>query len=151
MLNAVKLYRIANALFRKSVPLLPHALQFLIRIIYGGDIPYQMVAGGNLHLAHAGLGVVLHPRCVIGNNVTIAQHVTIGGNKGGTGVPKIGDNVYVGPGAKVLGEIVIGDNVIVGANAVVLKSVPDNVVVAGVPAKILRRLAEDDVYVNRNT
>jgi serine O-acetyltransferase len=54
--------------------------------------------------------------------------------------PTIGDNVTIGAGAKVLGGIVIGDNVTIGANAVVTKSLPDNVVAAGVPAKIIRRI-----------
>lgn len=146
--TVVKLFRIASALYRKGIPLLPYALQWLIRRIYSADIPYRMLAGENLHLGHGGLGIVIHPRCVIGNNVTIAQHVTIGGNKGSAGVPKIGNNVYIGPGAKVLGEIIIGDNTIVGANAVVLKSVPDNIVVGGIPAKFLRRIADKDVYIN---
>jgi len=150
MPNIVKLYRIANCLYKKGIPLIPYVIQWFIRRFYSSDIPYQMEAGNQLHLGHGGLGIVIHPRCVIGENVTIAQHVTIGGNKGSISVPKIGNNVYIGPGAKILGEIVIGDNVIIGANAVVLESFPSNVVIVGIPGKILRRIKGDDIYVKSN-
>ena len=148
MVSIVKLYRLANRLYKKKVPLIPKIIQWLIRRLYSSDIPYQMEAGDQLHLGHGGLGVVIHPRCVIGNNVTIAQHVTIGGNKGSAGVPKIGNNVFIGPGAKILGEIIIGDNVIIGANAVVLKSFPSNVVVAGIPGRVLRKIKDDDIVIS---
>jgi serine O-acetyltransferase len=140
----VRLYRTANVLHKKRIPLIPYALQWVIRRLYGADIPYQMEAGNQFLLGHSGLGIVIHARCVIGNNVTIAQHVTIGGSKGSIGVPKIGNNVYIGPGAIVLGDIIIGDNVVIAANAVVLTSIPSNVVVAGVPAKKIRGITDED-------
>lgn len=69
----------------------------------------------------------------------IAQHVTVGGgNSRYPGVPTIGNNVHISHGAIVFGGISIGNNVDIGANAVVNKPVPDNAIVAGVPAKILR-------------
>ena len=76
----------------------------------------------------------------IGKNCTIGQHVIIGhlGGFRGGGVPTLGDNVYVGAGAKVLGEVTIGDNVKIGANAVVLTDVPDNMLAVDVPAKVRR-------------
>lgn len=74
----------------------------------------------------------------LGANCWINQQVTIG-YKDKTGRPKIGDNVRITAGAKVLGNITIGDNVTVGANAVVIKDVPANCVVVGVPAYILKR------------
>ena len=146
MNSIVKLYSIAHSLYKNRIPVAPHLITWFIRRYYNADIPHALEAGENLHLGHAGLGIIIHPRSVIGRNVTIAQHVTIGGNKGSIGVPKIGNNVYIGPGAKVLGEICIGNNVIVGANAVVLKSVENNVVVVGVPAKIVRRITKRDTY-----
>ena len=144
--TVVKLYRLAHLLYKINVPFLPYIIQWTIRRMYCADIPYKMMSGKFLHLGHSGLGIVIHPRCVIGENVTIAQQVTIGGNKGSLEVPRIGNDVYIGPGAKLLGGIIIGNNVIIGANAVVLKSVPDNVVVAGVPGKILREVRKDDIY-----
>lgn len=84
-------------------------------------------------------GVVIHSKAVIGNHCMISQQVTIGGgNSAFPGLPQIGDNVYIAKGAIVFGGIKIGNNVTIGANAVVNKPVPDNAIVAGVPAKILR-------------
>jgi serine O-acetyltransferase len=74
----------------------------------------------------------------LGANCWINQQVTIG-HKDKSGRPKIGNNVRITAGAKVLGNIKIGDNVTVGANAVVVKDVPDNCVVVGVPAYIIKR------------
>lgn len=72
----------------------------------------------------------------IGNNVWINQQVTIGYN--GASAPMIGDNVVIYAGAKIIGGVHIGNNVTVGANAVVTKDIPDNCVVAGVPARIIK-------------
>lgn len=74
----------------------------------------------------------------IGKNFHVYQQVTIGYN--GSEAPVIGDNVRVCCGAKVIGGVHIGNNVVIGANAVVVKDIPDNVVVAGVPAKIIKHL-----------
>ena len=74
----------------------------------------------------------------IGENCRVFQQVTIGYK--GTGKPRIGNNVTVCCGAKVLGDITVGNNVVIGANAVVCKDVPDNCVVGGVPAKIIKHL-----------
>lgn len=75
----------------------------------------------------------------IGENCNIGQGVTIGiaGRGEKKGVPQIGNKVYIAPGAKIIGKIIIGNNVMIGANSVVTKDVPDNAVVAGVPAKII--------------
>ncbi|WP_283640772.1 serine O-acetyltransferase [Mesonia mobilis] len=75
----------------------------------------------------------------MGKNCMIGTQVTVGGKSGHFEVPVIGDNVYLATGAKILGPIKIGNNVIVGANAVVIKDVPDNCVVAGIPAKIIKK------------
>ncbi|AXY02862.1 hypothetical protein D1115_17910 [Vibrio alfacsensis] len=79
---------------------------------------------------------------MIGKNCNISQGVTIGkinqGNK--IGAPIIGNNVYIAPGAKIIGGIHIGDNVAIGANAVVVTDVPDNVTVGGIPAKIISKM-----------
>lgn len=75
----------------------------------------------------------------------IGQGVTIGGKSGWYEVPVIGDDVIINAGARILGPVKIGNNVIIGANAVVVKDVPDNCVVAGVPARIIREgMTEED-------
>lgn len=83
--------------------------------------------------------IVIAQSVHIGKNASIHQGVTIGRVFNGkySGVPTIGDNVVIFSGAKILGNIKIGDNAVIGANAVVTKDVPANVVVAGVPAKII--------------
>lgn len=90
--------------------------------------------GHNLHIMHFS-GINLGNDVIIGNNCTIYQQVTIGKEKGG--YPIIGNNVTIFAGAKIFGKIKIGDNVIIGANAVVTKDVPNNTVIAGIPASIL--------------
>ena len=72
----------------------------------------------------------------------IAQGVTIGGRSGYYEVPVIGDNCYIGAGAKVLGPILVGDNVTVGANAVLLEDAPSNTVWGGVPARCIKTISE---------
>ena len=92
--------------------------------------------GGGLIIQH-GFSTIINAK-KIGENCHIYQQVTIGFN--GTEQPVIGNNVRICCGAKVIGGVNIGNNVVIGANAVVVKDVPDNVVVAGVPAKIIKQL-----------
>lgn len=107
--------------------------------------------GGGLCVGHAeGGGVIINDKVKIGKNCNIHHGVTIGVKNRGKnlGVPTIGDNVYIGPGAKVFGGITIGDNVAIGANAVVVTSIPDNAVVVGVPGRIVSYNGSEDL-VNR--
>lgn len=108
---------------------------------------YQFKTGIQIDLnteINEGLSIA-HFSCIvisaksIGKHFTIMQGCTIGSQRGGRkgGIPTIGDNVVVCAGAKVIGNIKIGNNVMIGANAVVVDDVPDNAVVAGVPAKII--------------
>lgn len=97
---------------------------------------YTSNIGGGLLLQHAFSTIITANK--IGNNCKIMQQVTIGFN--GDMKPILGDNVIVCSGAKIIGGVTIGNNVIVGANAVVVHDVPDNSIVGGVPAKIIRRL-----------
>lgn len=108
------------------------------RFIFCCDIAYDIQLGYGLHLPHQGLGVVIGPETVIGDNVTIFQHVTLGAKVNGKGysAPTIGNNVVIGAGACILGDVHIGNNVYIGANAIVLKDVPDNCMAIGVPAQI---------------
>jgi serine O-acetyltransferase len=98
------------------------------------------VFGPGLRISHYG-NVVVSPKTIVGKNCLIHSGVNIGDLRGS--VPKIGDYVYIGPGAKLFGNITIGNNVAIGANAVVNKDIPDNVTVAGVPAKIISRNNSD--------
>ncbi len=110
--------------------------QKIVRLVFSAEIPCSVKIGEGVIFKHGGLGVVLHENTTIGNNTVVFQNVTIGGLPDG-GVPKIGNNVYIGTGAVILGGIVIGDNVKIGANAVVLDDVPRNCTAVGVPADII--------------
>ena len=139
MINAIFFYRIGNFCFRYKIPIIPILMKLIIRLVYNSAIDCSTQIGKRTFLAYGGIGVVIHKRAVIGKNVTISQQVTIGGKSGNPNLPIIGDNVYIGAGAKILGDIKIGDNVTIGANSVVLMDVPNNSTVAGVPAKILKQ------------
>ncbi|MCD7785685.1 MAG: serine O-acetyltransferase [Oscillospiraceae bacterium] len=92
---------------------------------------------GGTTLAYGGVGVVIHKNAVIGKDCIIESNVTIGGRNNIPGAPVIGDNVFIGTGAKILGNIRIGSGSIIGANAVVIYDVPEKCSVGGIPAKIL--------------
>lgn len=104
----------------------------------GVFIDFTTDIGPGLYLPHP-TGIVINRRCRIGTNCNIAQHVTLGlkSREPRAGCPVLGDRIYVGPGAVVIGAIGIGDDAAIGANAVVTKDVPDNAVVAGVPASVI--------------
>ena len=95
--------------------------------------------GKGLFIDH-GTGVVIGETAIIGDNVTMFHGATLGGTgkEKGKRHPTVGNNVFIGSGAKVLGNITIGDNVKIGANAVILKDVPHNVTIVGVPGKIVK-------------
>lgn len=103
---------------------------------FNSRLPYQAKIGLTTTLGVGGMAIAIHPKSIIGENCVISQNVTIGMRNGVTDQPIIGNNVFIGPGAKCLGGK-IGDNVVIGANAVVLHEIPSNSVVAGVPARVL--------------
>ncbi len=137
MINAIFFYRIGHFCVRNKIPFIPVLMKLIIRLVYNSALDCRTVIGKGTFLAYGGIGVVVHERAKIGESVTISQQVTIGGRSGKSGLPVIGNHVYLGAGAKILGEIIIGDYAVVGANSVVLKDVPPHAVVAGVPAKII--------------
>ena len=138
MLNAYHFYRLSHILYRSKIPLLPSLIKLFVFLIYNSSIPFQCSIGKGTRFGYGAIAVVLHKKCIIGNNCVIGPNVTVGGRSGIKVLPIIGDNVFIGTGAKILGDVKIGNNVTVGANAVVMIDVPDNATVAGVPAKILK-------------
>lgn len=89
-----------------------------------------------------GMSCVIHSRAKIGERVIIGQNTTIGRSLDPEDIPTIGNDVYISAGARIVGNIKIGNNVIIGANAVVCKDIDDNSIVAGVPARIIRKIDE---------
>lgn len=102
----------------------------------GFQIPPH-TCGKGLQIWHYGY-IIINEETRIGENLTIYPGVEIGHKIPGGGAPQIGDNCFIGAGAKIFGKIRIGNNVTIAPNAVVMKDVPDNVVVGGIPAKIIR-------------
>ena len=117
--------------------------------LFGIAVPFDAEIGEGFYIPHYG-GIVVNPGVRIGRNCNMSQQVTIGRSNRGrrVGVPTIGDNVYLGPGAKIVGGITIGDNVAVGANCVVVDDVPANAVVAGVPGRVVSETRGAEGYVN---
>ncbi len=105
---------------------------------YGFDISYRATIGKGLYIGHFG-GVVIHGDSVIGDYCNLSQGITIGLlNRGkNSGVPKIGNRVFIAPGSAILGGISIGDDVLIGTNAIVTFNVPDKAVVAAPLAEII--------------
>lgn len=143
---AITLYRIGNFLYRKKLIKLSIICSYLNRFLFSVWIPSSAKIGKNFKLGYGGLGTVIHSNCVIGNNTQINQNVTIGRNFGDIEVPKIGNDVYVGAGSVVFGEIIISDNVIIGANSVVNKDVPPNTTISGNPFIVLKRNRKKKYY-----
>jgi serine O-acetyltransferase len=147
-------HSLSRGLYLKNIPLIPHLLQKISRIIFSCDIPYVADIHHTVRFGHNGLGVVIHPKTSIGKNSLIMHNVTLGGNvsKKRThegkefSYPIIGENVFIGPGSTILGPIIVGDNAQIGAGAVVLKDVPKNAIVGGIPANIIKILDETQVF-----
>lgn len=139
-LHAVIFHRIAHCLWEKKVPVIPRLISHVGRFLTGIEIHPGARIGSGFFIDH-GMGVVIGETTVIGNNVTLFQGVTLGGTgkEKGKRHPTLGNNIVIGVGAKVLGDIVIGDNVKVGANSVVLESVPPDSTVVGVPGRVVKQ------------
>lgn len=106
-------------------------------VVTASDIDPRIKFGRELMLPHPN-GVVIHKDAVIGNNCMIMQQVTIGMTANGE-APTIGNDVYIGAGAKILGKIHVGDGARIGAQTVVLSDVPAHSTAVGIPARIIRR------------
>ena len=116
------------------------------RFLFACWCPGSAKIGNKCSLGYWGVATIIHKDAIIGNNCLIAQGVTIGRNFGDKQVPIIGNDVYIGAGSVVFGEITIGNNVIIGANSVVNKSIPDNCTVAGNPFRIIKTDRKETYY-----
>ncbi len=139
-LHALVFYRISHQLWAWKVPLIPRWLSQMARFLTGIEIHPGAQIGKSFFIDH-GMGVVIGETAIVGDNVLLYQGVTLGGTGKETGKrhPTLGNNVVVGAGAKILGNITIGDNSYIGANAVVIKNVPPNSTVVGIPGRITKQ------------
>ena len=137
--HAMLFYRFAHVLHGLRIPFIPRFISQFARFLTGVEIHPGAKIGPGFFIDH-GMGVVIGETTEIGENVTIYQGVTLGGTgkERGKRHPTIGNNVVVGVGAKVLGNIQIGNHVKVGGGSVVIHSVPDDCTVVGVPGEIVR-------------
>lgn len=137
LLSLERCFYKAQKLFRKGHKRTANLLAMFYNLLHSCDIPPATRLGEGVTFAHRGIGIVINSKAIIGDNCHIFHGVTIGGRGGkhDNDQPIIGNNVFIGCNASILGGVTIGDNVVIGANAVVLSDVPENATVVGVPAK----------------
>lgn len=138
--KALVYYKIAHYFYEKKHYLIARFLSERAKRKTGIEIHPGATIGKGLFIDH-GTGVVIGETAIIKDNVTMFHGVTLGGTgkEKGKRHPTIGNNVFIGCGAKILGNIEIGDNTKIGANAVILKNTPANVTVVGIPGQIVKR------------
>jgi len=136
--HARQVHRLAHTLFRWHIPLLPRLISHINRFFTGIEIHPGAKIGEGFFIDH-GMGVVIGETSEIGDNVTLYQGVTLGGtsHQRKKRHPTLGNNVVVGVGAQLIGDITIGNNTKVGAGSVVVDSVPANATVVGVPGRVV--------------
>jgi serine O-acetyltransferase len=137
-LHAVWFYRVNHWLWNHGLLLPGRFFSQVARFLTGIEIHPGAKIGRRLFIDH-GLGVVIGETAIVGDDVTLYQGVTLGGTgkEKGKRHPTIEDNVVVGDGAKILGNITVGKNCRIGAGSVVLRNVPENSTVVGVPGHII--------------
>ena len=137
-LQALLFHRISHALFKLGLPFFPRFLSHIARFLTGVEIHPGAQIGHGVFIDH-GMGVVIGETAIVGDYCLIYQGVTLGGTgkESGKRHPTLGENVVVGGGAKVLGNIEIGNNVRIGAGSVVLRSAPSDCTVVGIPGRIV--------------
>ncbi len=139
-LHALILHRIAHKLNYWKIPLIPRMISNISRFFTGIEIHPAARIGRRFFIDH-GMGVVIGATTIIGDDVLLYQGVTLGGtgNEHGKRHPTLHDNIVVGSGAKILGNIEIGSNSRIGAGSVVVDNVPENSTVVGVPGRIVKQ------------
>ncbi len=135
-LRAMLWFRFGSWCRQKRLPLLTGLIQRWIYFRFGLEISPGADIGGGLYIAHP-IGTVISVKRM-GQNCSIIAAVTIG-MRNEWAFPHIGDNVFIGAGARVLGGIHVGDNAVIGANAVVIDDVPAGATAVGIPAKIIKQ------------
>ena len=142
-LQALSLHRIAHWLWNLGLPFIPRFVSHISRFLTGIEIHPGASIGHGVFIDH-GMGVVIGETAIVGDYSLIYQGVTLGGTgkESGKRHPTLGENVVVGAGAKVLGNIQIGNNVRIGAGSVVLREVPSDCTVVGVPGRVVYRAGE---------
>src|SRR5215470_17963368 len=139
-LHALWVYRLSHWFWMHNFRLTGRWLSQVGRFLTGIEIHPGAQVGQRLFIDH-GMGVVIGETTILGNDVTLYQGVTLGGTgkEQGKRHPTIGNNVVIGAGARILGNITIGDNCRIGAGSVVLRDVPADSTIVGVPGHVVLR------------
>lgn len=137
-MNSIAIYRAGRFMHLKGFFILSRFFDMLNYLVFGCVIPSHAAIGKGTQIEHRGISVVINRKAVIGERCSIGAQVVIGGRgKEIPGLPVIGNDVYIGAGAKILGQVNIGDGATIGANSVVLSDVPAYATAVGIPARIL--------------
>lgn len=136
-ISAYQYHRSRKGPWHKMMRRIARARHVFWSIVTQSDVSPLATFGRGLMLPHPN-GVVIHEEAVIGDDCMIMQQVTVGMIGEGE-VPRIGDRVYVGAGAKIIGKLTVGDGARIGANAVVLDDVPVGATAVGIPARLVSR------------
>jgi serine O-acetyltransferase len=150
--HSILLHRAAHRMHLAGFTLLARIVSQFNRTVTGIEIHPGATVGRRCFIDH-GMGVVIGETTEIGDDVLLYQGVTLGGTgkERGKRHPTIGNNVVIGTGAKILGNITIGDHTKIGAGSVVIRSVPDHSTVVGVPGRVVRSRVDTGDYLEHGT
>ncbi|RYZ37019.1 MAG: acetyltransferase [Myxococcaceae bacterium] len=138
--TALSFYWAARRLQALKVPRIANVVAAVGNRLHNSHVDTQAALHPSVELGYGGIGVIIAPGVEIGENSFVSQNVSLEGAPGVDGVPRVGRDVFIGVGAKVQGPVTIGDGAKIGANAVVIEDVAPGAVVAGVPARELKRV-----------
>lgn len=142
--RAIIILRLGQLLKKKKFIFKSFFLRYLknkLSLKYGFDTTFNVQIGEGFKIVHLG-GIVIHGNSVVGNNATIHNNVTLGqslrGKENSFKVPQIGNNVFIGVGSVLVGDIILGDNVIIGAQTLVNRNFESNSTIIGIPGRSLK-------------
>lgn len=148
--HALMLHKISHNLWKWGLKFVARLVSYIGRMFTGIEIHPAAKIGNRFFIDH-GFGVVIGETAEIGDNVTIYHGVTLGGvcpsheQRGKKRHPTLGDNIVIGAGAQLLGDITIGNNVRIGSNAVVVSDVPEGATMVGIPAHNVKTRKKQDL------
>lgn len=146
-MDAIRFQQLAHRLYVKNIPFIPRLITWLLFHACHCDLSARTTIGKRTTLGHKGMGIVINAISKIGADCVIAQNVTLAGNKGKA--PIVGNYCYIGCNSVILGGVKLSDNVTVGACSFVNCDIPENAVVVGSPAKIIKIKDEEEINAHK--